>query len=407
MSNKDHTKRAHALLSASGSHRWMNCTPSARLEDGVAETGTSTFAQEGTFAHELAEICLLTYKEELTLEQFKEQRAALAQKIDKYNKSNGTNFDIDSIEEYVDKYVENVCDDYETCLLKDPHAQLLVEMPFDLTDVVPDGFGTNDAIVIAEGEMHVHDLKFGRGVRVEAENNPQLMLYAYGAFTGFDSFYDIQRITLHIGQPRLDSFPSWELSADDLKNWIEQEVRPKAKLAFAGEGKFSAGDWCHFCKVKARCRHLAEANLSLAKHEFSDPPLLTDDEVADILQKIPQFENWTSSVRQYAYEQAVTYDKKWPSFKLVEAKTNRKFSDEQAVSDALSLEGFEEDKIYSKKLKGLGAIEKLVGKDRFAPLLGSFVVKPEGQPTLVPESDKRPELTRGCALEQAKKEFAD
>lgn len=402
----EHSTRAHALLSASASHRWLNCTPSARLEDEVQSDNGSVFAQEGTFAHELAEIKLLEYlgADELAT---KVAMHDLAASVAKFNEANRTSFSLDDMEEPVNEYVRMVIEDFEEARRIDPAAKLLVEQPFDLSAIIEDGFGSNDAIIIADGTAHVHDLKFGRGIRVEAKENSQLMLYAYGAMEGFNGLYDIRRVVLHIDQPRLDNFSAWELSVEELYEWAEKEVRPKAELAHKGEGEFCSGEWCTFCKVRARCRHLAEANLSLAKHEFADPALLTDDEVGEILLKLPKLEDWASSVKQYAYDEAVNNDRKWKGFKLVESRSNRRWQNEPLVAETLQMEGYTEEQIYNKKLKGIGDTEKLVGKKQFEPLLGSLVIKPEGQPTLVPESDKRPELQRGSALERAQEEFKD
>ena len=407
MANKiEHSQRAHALLSASSSHRWLNCTPSARLEDEVQSDGGSVYAQEGTFAHELAEIRLREYMgaEELTT---KVALHDLAAEIDKYNAANKTNFSLDDMESPVGEYVSMVVEDYEESRRIDPTALLIIEQPFDLSAIIEEGFGSNDAIIIADGVAHVHDLKFGRGVRVEAKENSQLMLYAYGAMEGFNGLYDIDRVRLHIDQPRVDNFSSWEISVGDLYAWAEREVRPRAELAHKGEGEFRAGEWCGFCKVRGRCRHLAEVNLSLAKHEFADPALLTDEEIAEVLSKIPKLEDWASAVKGYAYDQAVNEGKVWPGYKLVAARANRRWIADKQVADTLEMEGYSDDQIFNRKLKGIGDIEKLVGKSSFEPLLGTCVIKPEGAPTLVPDTDKRPAIVRGSALEQAQNEFND
>lgn len=405
-SKVEHSARAHALLSASGSHRWLNCTPSARLEDEVKSDDSSVYSQEGTFAHELAEIALREYNggnAQTTIEAIKDLRT----RIEKFNSLNGTAFSLEEMEVPVEEYVQMVIEDFNDALTKDKAAVLLIEEPFDLSNLIEDGFGSNDAIIVADGTAHVHDLKFGRGVRVEAERNSQLMLYAYGAMESFNGFYDIRRVVLHIDQPRIGNFSSWELSVDELYEWAEKEVRPRAELAHKGEGEFCSGEWCQFCKVRARCRHLAETNLALAKHDFADPALLSDEEIGEVLLKLPKLEDWASSVRSYAYNEAVNNDREWPGFKLVASRTVRQWSNAETVVETLQMEGFSEEQIYNRKLKGIGDVEKLVGKKEFEPLLGSLVIKPEGQPQLVPESDKRPALERGSALERAQSEFND
>jgi len=402
----EHSQRAHALLSASASHRWLNCTPSARLEDEVQSDGGSVFAQEGTFAHELAEVKLREY---LGADELDTKVALhdLEAEVAKFNEANRTSFNLEDMESPVQEYVDRVIEDFEDAQRKDPTAKLLVEQPFDLSAIIEDGFGSNDAIIIADGVAHVHDLKFGRGLRVEAENNSQLMLYAYGAMEGFNGLYDIDRVVIHIDQPRMDNFPSWELTVDELYAWAEAEVRPKAELAHLGEGEFCSGSWCQFCKVRGRCRHLAEVNLSLAKHEFAEPALLSDEEVGEVLAKLPKLEDWASAVKAYAYDEAVNNDKQWPGYKLVASRANRRWLSDQQVASTLEMEGFTDEQIYNKKLKGIGDMEKLVGKKSFDPLLGSLVIKPEGSPTLVPDTDKRPAIVRGSALERAQEEFKE
>lgn len=400
----DHGARAHAILSPSGSHRWLNCTPSARLEEAEPESNGTVFTQEGTFAHELGEIMLRAYSDPDYDEL--EARKKLEADIESFNAANKTKFSIEAMEPHVEEYVTAVIEDFEECLRVDPAALLLIEEPFDLTSIIPEGGGTNDAIIISDGTAHVHDLKFGQGVIVSAVENSQLMLYAYGALESFNGMYDIRKVVLHIDQPRVSNFSAWEISVEELYKWAENFVKPKAKLAFAGEGKFCAGSWCQFCKVKARCRHLAEHSLALAKYDFQEPALLTDDEVADVMQRLPGIADWAASVRQYAYERALT-GKKWPGYKLVESKTMRRWKNESQVVEILDMEGYTESQIYNKKLKGLGDIEKLVGKKSFPSLLGEYVEKPEGQATLVPETDKRPEIELGDALQKALEDFAD
>lgn len=360
----------HALLSASGAHRWLNCTPSARLESDEPES-TSAAAEQGTAAHALAEHKL---------------RRALKQR----SKRPVSAWIDDEMETLTDDYVafvqEHVSIAREAC--GDP--QVLIEQHLDFSHVVPGGFGTGDCVIIAEPTLQIIDLKYGQGVLVEAERNPQLMLYALGALHTFGDLYDIERVAVTIYQPRRANVDTWEIPVTELEHWAEAEVKPKAELAAAGEGEFCPGSWCQFCKIAPTCRARAEANLALARLEFAPPAELSDTEIADVLARIPQLKTWAADVEAYALSKAVNQGVVFEGFKLVAGRSIRKYTSETDVAAAAEAAGYRD--IWDRKLITLTAMERLMGKPAFNEILGDLVTKPAGKPTLVPTSDKRPAL---------------
>lgn len=364
------TPSDHALLSASGAHRWLNCTPSARLESDEPES-TSAAAEQGTAAHALAEHKL---------------RRALKQR----SKRPVSAWIDDEMETLTDDYVsfvqEHISIAQETC--GDP--QVLIEQRLDFSHIVPGSFGTGDCVIIAEPTLQIIDLKYGQGVLVEAVNNPQLMLYALGALHAFGSLYDIETVSVTIYQPRRANVDTWEISVAELEQWAETEVKPKAELASAGEGEFCPGSWCQFCRIAPTCRARAEANLQLAKLEFVPPAELSDAEIADVLTRIPQLKTWASDVEAYALSKAVNQGVVFEGFKLVAGRSVRKYTSEKDVAKAAEAAGYRD--IWDRKLITLTAMEKLMGKPAFNEILGDLVTKPAGKPTLAPASDKRPAL---------------
>ena len=364
------TPSDHALLSASGAHRWLNCTPSARLESDEPES-TSAAAEQGTAAHALAEHKL---------------RRALKQR----SKRPVSAWIDDEMETLTDDYVsfvqEHISIAQETC--GDP--QVLIEQRLDFSHIVPGSFGTGDCVIIAEPTLQIIDLKYGQGVLVEAVNNPQLMLYALGALHAFGSLYDIETVSVTIYQPRRANVDTWEISVAELEQWAETEVKPKAELASAGEGEFCPGSWCQFCRIAPTCRARAEANLQLAKLEFVPPAELSDAEIADVLTRIPQLKTWASDVEAYALSKAVNQGVVFEGFKLVAGRSVRKYTSEKDVAAAAEAAGYRD--IWDRKLITLTAMEKLMGKPAFNEILGDLVTKPAGKPMLVPASDKRPPL---------------
>ncbi len=371
----------HAILSASGAHRWMNCTPSARLELEF-EDSSGEAAKEGTAAHELGEHKL---------------RTALKIPTEKPTSV----YDSEEMERYTDEYVQFIFEELAAVkqVTKDP--LLLIEQRLDFSNYVPEGFGTGDCVIVADGVVHVIDFKYGQGVLVEAENNPQMMLYALGALNLFDAIYDISAVKMTIYQPRRENISTFKISKNSLIDWAESTLKPKADLAFNGDGEFKPGEWCRFCRASVECRARAEENLKVAKFEFKKPPLLTDDEIAEILLHVNDLTKWANEIFAYATNAAVQQGKQWKGFKVVEGRSNRKYTDEEAVAEAAKKAGYED--IYKQSLLTITNMEKLMGKKKFNELLGDFITKPKGKPTLVPVTDKRPEIN----ISIAKNEFME
>lgn len=372
---------AHAILSASGAYRWMSCTPSARIEQNF-EDSSSDFAKEGSLAHELGE--LLLAKELGTLD-----KKDVAKKLKAIEKSE---FYSQEMKDYVDKYVDYVMERFAEHRVATEDAEIQLESRLDFSDWVPEGFGTGDTVIVSDGYLEIIDLKYGKGVPVSAEGNPQMRLYALGAYKSQSFLYDISKIRATIFQPRLDNISIEELTKDELLAWAENELVNKAKLAHMGEGEFVAGDHCRFCKAKYTCRARAEANLEMAKFDFKDAALLSNNEIGEILEKADELQKWAKDLQAYALEQAEKHGIKFPGWKLVEGRSNRKYLDENEVVSTLTSAGFEEDSIFKKTLLGITDMEKVVGKKKFNEILSDLVIKPSGKPALVPESDKRPEL---------------
>lgn len=390
----DHSTRKHALLSASGAHRWLHCTPSARLEEKFEESSPSTssvYADEGTLAHEFGDLNLKKAAGHITESVFDEEIKEL-KKHPLYSAE---------MEGEVDKYVTYVLEAFGVAKQKTPDAVLMIEERLDFSHLVEQGFGTGDAGIIADGILEIIDLKYGKGIRVEAEENPQLMLYGSGALRSFDLMYDIHTVKMTIVQPRLDHVSSWEIPVNDLISWGEKTVKPAAAKAYEGEGVQKAGDHCKWCKVKAMCATLAAKNVTLAQHEFKDPHLLTEKQLLEVYKQQPMLVDWVNAVAEYLLAEALK-GKQWPGYKIVEGRSQRKWVDEDKVIETLELSHDPKDFMVSK-LAGIPAIEKLLGKKDFPVLLGGMVLLPPGKPTLVPESDKRPAM----GIEQARLDFKD
>jgi hypothetical protein len=267
---------------------------------------------------------------------------------------------------------------------------MLIEQHLDFSSYVPDGFGTGDCIIVADGKLHVIDFKYGQGLLVNSEHNTQMMLYALGALELFDSLYKIDTVAMTIFQPRRENVSTWEMSVDELHDWAEEVLKPKARLAFGGLGEYKAGPWCQFCKAKIKCRARAEESLRSVKADFDLPPVLTDDELEEILPKLDGMAKWANELMSYAAMAAINTGKHWKGFKLVEGRSTRKFSDEKAVAEAAVKAGFK--KIYKKSLITLTEMEKLMTKEKFAEVIGPLVIKPQGKLSLVPIADKRQEV---------------
>lgn len=385
-----HNTRAHALLSASGAGRWLNCPPSAKLEDKYGEKKSSVYAEEGTLAHELSELYLCKDVLETINEQDFDARLEEIMANSLFN---------EEMLEAVPIYTDYCSAQLAEAKTANPLAVMEIEQKLNLTEYVPESFGTADCVIINDDLMEVIDLKYGKGVPVYAEWNKQLMLYALGALHKYDAMYDITEVRMTIVQPRINNISSWQISVEELKKWAEEELKPKAQLAFEGKGELSAGDWCRFCAVRNQCRKLYEQQLEIAQHEFAEPALLTDDEIADIVRRTPKLIEWANSITEYAQVKALNENKQWPGLKLVEGISRRKWVDEDQASNTIFARCPEltEDEVFNMKLKPITSIEKIVGKKRFAELLSDVVIKPQGKPTLAPLEDKRPAMGYGQA----------
>lgn len=384
---------SHAVLSPSGAERWLNCTPSVRLEQQFPDNAGQA-AAEGTLAHSLGELLLRYALKQVKKFKYEQQLAEI--KADPlYDKSM-----MDHCEDYRDFVLERFYD----AKARTKDAVIALEQRIDLTEFVPEGYGTTDSNIIADHILDVVDLKYGKGVPVSAEKNKQMMLYGLGALNAFDLMYDINTVRMTIYQPRIDNISTWEIGVQELREWAETELRPRAKLAFDGAGEFVAGKHCRFCKARGACKANADYNLVLAKYDFREADLLKEEEISDILDRAKNFITWLGGVEDYALDQAVNHGKKWPGYKVVEGRSNRKYSSEDEVAKLLAEKGFKEEVIYEKSILGIGKMEKAIGKDMFAALLTPLIVKPAGKPALASLSDKRAEYHSN---EAAAIEFAE
>ena len=352
----------------------MNCPVAPRLESLVPDRG-SDFALEGTLAHAY---CAYALKERLGLPTDGE-----VNEIDHLQRYYSTEMD-----GHVDTYFTLVMEKYAAAQATTRDAKLLVETRLDFSDFVPDAFGTADAIIIADGTMEVVDFKYGKGVRVDAEHNPQMMIYALGAWQRFSFDYDIGHVRMTIVQPRLDHISEWEISAPDLLKWAKEELTPAAKLAHSGKGEQHPGDWCRFCRVRGNCKALAEKCLAASA---IDPRMLSPKEMGEkVLPNLATIKAWLSDVEEYALQKALE-GTVFPGFKVVEGRSIRRITNPQALAYLLQQKGYDEDRyLKPRELVSLGDLEKLVGKKAFAQQFAEFITKPQGKPTLAPESDKRP-----------------
>ena len=391
---QEHKDRAHALLSASGASRWIACNKSARLEESFEES-TSSYAEEGTLAHEFAELALRKSVGKIELGDYRKA----------VNKLKKSEFYSPEMPDEVRKYTDYVIRQFNAAKRKTPSATLLIEEKVSLEEYIKKGFGTCDANIIADETLEVTDLKYGKGVRVDAEANSQLRLYGLGALAAYWLCYDIKRVRLTIVQPRLDHISSDEMSVEELLGWGEKIVKPAATKAWEGEGSHKAGPHCKWCRAAPRCAKLAEESMKIAQNEFGDfpdPSLLDDEELIAAYLRTPLLVNWAGKVSAYLLAEALK-GKKWPEHKLVAGRSNRAWKDLKAAERALWGK-YDEDQIYNKKLKGFGDLEKLATKKGLVDLVGEFIHKPEGKPTLVHKSDKRQALN---SVESAKKAFED
>ena len=361
---------SHAFLSASSSHRWLACPPSARLCEGLEEQ-ESTYAKEGSEAHEL---CAYLVEKALGKDVV-DPRA-------NFEYLNG------EMERCANDYADYVLEQYELAkqYCKDPI--IFIEQKLDFSKYVKDGFGTGDCVIIADKRLHIIDYKHGLGVLVESKGNSQMMCYALGALDSFEGIYDIDEIEMSIFQPRKDNISSWTISIEELLKWGEEVLKPTALLAYEGKGEFKSGEHCRFCRAKAICRKRAEDNLKLAKYDFTPPGSLDENEIASLLEQIEKLMSWGEDVWNYALLKA-KQGVKFKGYKLVEGRSNRKYKDEEKVAQIVKAAGVNP---YEEKLLSITSLTDLLGSKKFNELLGELVYKPPGKPTLVKESDKRPEL---------------
>ena len=359
----------HALLSASSAARWSKCTPSAKLNASIEERA-SPYALEGTDAHSL---CQYLVEKEYG--------------IPTTDPTPDLSYYSPEMQECAEIYLSTVNELMAKAKTHCLDPQILVEQRVRFDCWVPEGFGTADCIILADKTLYVIDYKHGAGVLVEAEGNVQMKCYALGVIAMFGDIYDVDSICMMIVQPRKENISSWTLSVEELLKWADEFLSPRAHLAYNGDGEFVAGPHCQFCKVKATCRKRAEANLEMAKHDFALADTLDDIEIAVILSKVDDLVSWANDVKEYALEQALA-GTRYDGFKVVEGRATRKYTDEDAVAFAVKDAGYNP---YEKKLLGVTAMSKLLGKTKFEDILGKYICKPQGKPTLVPISDKRAE----------------
>ena len=369
----------HSNLSPSGSHKWYNCTPSAALELQF-ENKLTQAAEEGTAAHAYCE-----HKLKKLLHQ-RSKRPVSA-------------YDCDEMQEHTDAYVDYVYEQLEIVKQNCKDPIVLIEQHVDFSEYVPGGFGTADCVIVSNNMLHIIDFKYGIGVLVDAYDNPQMKCYALGALAIFDCLYDIEEISMTIFQPRRENVCTWTTTVQELKSWAENELKPRAEKASKGEGEFHPGEWCTFCRAAVKCRARAEEKLRLAQEEFKLPPLLSDEEIEDVLSVIPDLTKWANDIMAYATESAILHGKKWNGFKGVEGRSVRKYKDEEAVAQAAKASGYKD--IYRHSLITLTEMQRLMGKSKFEKVLGDLIYKPPGKLTLVPETDKREAVN----TEEAKNEF--
>ncbi len=373
---------AHARFSPSSGKRYLSCPPSLLLEEQFPDE-QSPFAAEGTAGHEMAEHLINKY-------------------LKKRTKRPVSEYYTDELMEAVESYVEYVISQIEQTRADTDTPFFGVELKVSLAHRVGGCFGTADMVAVSNTRIHIIDLKMGKGVRVDAEENVQLMIYGLGVLDMLGFLYDIDTVELTIVQPRIENFSTWEISAEDLLKWGKEVFEPGAAKALAGEGEYKAGDHCRFCKARFTCRARAEEYLKLAQMEFADPPLMSDKEVAEVLSKADALKKWAEEVYAYAQNEAVTNHKEWPGFKLVLGRSNRKYTDETDVAEAAKKAGYTD--IYKQSLIGITEMERLMGKKKFNEILGSYVYKPDGKVTLVPDSDKREAVKQTTAEADFKEE---
>ena len=382
-----HVNRNHAILSASGAHRWLKCPPSARLEEQFEDT-SSEAAKEGTLAHEIAEVKARGYYDTPNL-----KKSTLTRKLNKFKK-----------EELYNPEMEGFTDDYLNYLksvsLSFEHTPaVFLETELDLSFIVPEGFGTADCIMIHQDKLHIFDFKYGKGVPVSATQNEQLILYALGAINKFSALFKISEATLHIVQPRISNTNSWSISIDEL-NDKAKEIKVVADIAYKGAGEFSPGSWCRFCRARQQCRARAEENVKLAFATDKKPPLISNKEVGEYLKQGEDVAKWLSELQDYALKECLA-GKDIPGFKAVEGRGSRVWANMDEAFTAIIEDGTDEAMLYERKPLSLAQVEKLMGKKHFNDVCALYINKSPGKPTLVKETDKRPAITNVVSAKEA------
>lgn len=379
-----HAERDHAILSPSSAKRWINCTPSALLAE-AAGSKSSVYAEEGTLAHEIAEYALTKYSEgeyDPIIDEGMPIREEHFQ---------NPLFSID-MANYIREYCEFVIGEGYEMQKQDGSNKMYLERRIDITDFAPDSFGSVDVTLISGRTIHIIDLKYGAGVKVSAHMNEQMLMYALGTLKSLESDH-IEKIRMTIAQVRLDHYDTFEMSKSDLLDWAEKVLKPAAKDAIQGKGNQAMGSWCGFCPVKAQCRAQRDAILA-DFDEKPEPLLLSDEEIVDLIGKIDTYKSWIESVNKYVYDRAIQ-GHKWEGYKLIAGRTSRFIKDEAKIRQAL-LNEYLEDEVLNIKLKGIGDLEKLVGKKVFSARFGDAIESRPGAPKLVPESAKGEEYSPLC-----------
>lgn len=370
----------HARFSPSAANRRIHCPPSLLLEEQFEE-GESVYAAEGTAGHALAEHLIRKYLKKRTTRP----------KSDFY-----TDELVDAVDEYVSFVISEIEDARRCCA----HPIAIVEQRVDVSEYVEGCFGTADMVIITDKIAHIIDLKLGKGVEVHAEENPQLMIYGLGVLRMAEALYDIETVRLTIFQPRLNNSSTWDVSPEYLKRWGEEVLRPAGAKALIGAGEFAAGTWCRFCKARNQCRARAEHFLEMAKLDFRQPALLTDEEVSEVIARADELSKWAADVYAYAQDQAITHGKHWPGYKVVEGRSARRYTSEEDVAQAATAAGYTD--IYKKSLLGITEMERLMGREQFNAILGRLVYKPQGKLTLVSDSDRREAVSFDTAQDDFK-----
>jgi hypothetical protein len=370
----------HALLSPSSASRWLECPPSARLESSRPDKAGEA-ADEGTLAHKLSELLISLELGLITKTIFNKE----------FKKVESNKLYTESMLEYCDQFCVFVMQQYHDAKVNTVDAHIQLEQRLDMTDYVPEGYGTGDVIIVSDQYVEIIDLKYGKGILVEATDNKQMMLYGLGALKHTELLFDPKIVRMTIYQPRIDNYSTWEIAVDKLKRWAENTLTTQAQLAWAGEGDFKPGAHCHFCKVKTTCKANADYQMELAKYEFSDPSELSHKELADIFLRASSFKNWINAVEADMLSAALNDGIKYPGLKLVQGRSNRTITEQEKVTKILAKAFDEDDYLSPRKLLGITVLEKNIGKKELNQKIGKYVLKPEGKPTLVSAKDNRAE----------------